>query len=129
MEEGLGVIRPPLQVRRQQPASFLVLAQIQICGARFAQDFTQVVLFILAQHGLKVRQRFGEASLFASYAAQLKVRVGFRGIDGYGVLESLNGRGILASLLVNQPELVLRRAVVRIDRRRVQHAPEILLAA
>src|SRR6476660_9522482 len=98
----------PLQIRRQQPARILVSAQIQVCDTRLAQDFTQIVLFILAEHGLKVRQRFGEASLFARDAAQLKVGVGFGGIDGYGVLESLNGSGRLTALLVNESQLILR---------------------
>ena len=69
------------------------------------------------------------AVLVAGDAAQLKVGVGFGGIDGYGVLESLNGRRILTSLLVNESQLILRLGVVRIDGRRVQHAPEILPAA
>jgi len=43
------------------------------------------------------------------------VRVGLGGVDRNGGLEAADRFGVLASLLVNQAELVLRFAVVGID--------------
>ena len=50
-------------------------------------------------------------------------------IDGHGILEPLNSFGILTALLVNQSELILRLAIVRVDGRRLQHPPKVLTAA
>ena len=71
----------------------------------------------------------GRRALLAGDAAQLEMRVGFGGIDGHGGLKPADGFGILAPLLVDQPELVLRFAIVRVDGRDFQHAAEMLAAA
>src|SRR5579871_1505443 len=55
--------------------------------------------------------------------------IGFGRINGNRILESLDGLAILAALLVNQPELILCLAVVRIHGGRLQHAVEVLAAA
>jgi hypothetical protein len=123
------IIRPPLQINGQLPARVFVLAASQVGRARLAMDFAQVVLFILLQHGLKVRQGIVQPSLFARHASQLEMSVGLGGIDGHGRYESLGGLGILTALLVDQSELILSVRVVRIHGRRLQHAAEILSAA
>src|SRR5205823_300764 len=86
----------------------------------------RMVLFILIDHGLEMRERVGEASLFERNAAELEMRVGFARIDGDRLPKARDGLCVLAALLVNQSELVARSRVVRIDRGRFEHPPEAL---
>ena len=46
-----------------------------------------------------------------------------------GVLKTLGGAGVVAPLLIDQSELILRLAIVRIERGRFQHAAEMLPVA
>src|SRR5688572_15167821 len=55
--------------------------------------------------------------------------VGFSWIDFDRRFKTANGLGGLAALLVNQSELILRLAIVRIHRRGVQHAAKVLAGA
>src|SRR5580693_7987108 len=57
------------------------------------------------------------------------MRVGLAGVDGDRLVEALDGFGVLAALLVDEPELILRFAVVGIDGSGVEHAAEVLSAA
>src|SRR5450755_448371 len=57
------------------------------------------------------------------------MRVGLARIDGHRLAKSLRRLGVIAALLINESELILRLAIVRIQRRRIQHAPEVLTAA
>src|SRR5437773_6885319 len=76
-----------------------------------------------------MHERVSQPPLFTRNAAQLIVGVGFFRIDSHGLLEALNGYRVLAALLVNQPELVLRLGIVGVDGRSFQHPVEILAAA
>jgi len=57
------------------------------------------------------------------------VGVGLAGVDGHRILEALYGLAVLAALLIDQAELILRSGIVRIQRRGFQHSPEVLPAA
>src|ERR1035438_6917768 len=54
------------------------------------------------------------------------MRIGLAGVDLDGILKTLDGVGVIAALLVDESELILRLAVVRIQGRRLQHAAERL---
>src|ERR1035438_6514031 len=87
------------------------------------------MLFVLPQDRLKLRQRVVEAALLARDAAQLEMRVGGIRVDRHRVAETCGGLGDLAALLVDQPKLVLRVAIVRIDGGGLEHATQALAAA
>ncbi len=53
--------------------------------------------------------------LFARDVAQLEMRIGLRFVDGYRGLKPVDGLAGLAALLMDQPELILRLAIVWID--------------
>ena len=57
------------------------------------------------------------------------MRIGLLRVDAHGILEPLYGFGILTALLIDQPKLVLRLAVMRVDGRHLQHPPKMLTAA
>ena len=100
----------------------------EVDGAEVAVHLARGVLLVLAERGFEMRQRIVEAALFAGDAAELVVGVGLGWVDGDGGLEAADGFRVLPALLVDQTELVLRLAVVRIDRGGFEH-PAVVLAA
>ena len=55
--------------------------------------------------------------------------IGFRGVDRDGGLEASDRFGVLPPLLVDEAELVLGVAVVRVDRGSFEHPAVVLPAA
>ena len=91
-------------------------------------DLARGLLLVLAERRLQMRQSIVETALFAGDAAELEVRVGLGGVDRDGGLEAADRFGVLPALLVDETELVLGLAVVRIDRGSFEH-PAVVLAA
>ena len=127
--ESFGIVRTPLGVDLQFVASVTVLARRDIDAAEFAQHFARTVALVLADHGLEMGKGVAETSLLAGDTAELEVGVGEGGVDLDRLRETGDGLGVLVALLVNQSELILRLAIVRIDGGGLEHAAEALPAA
>src|ERR1022692_1170633 len=87
------------------------------------------MLLILIHNRLKIAERILQPSLVARNPTQLKMRVGLQRVDCHRILEPPDGLRELPALLVNQAQLILSLAIVRIDSGRFQIATVTLPAA
>ena len=86
-------------------------------------------LEVLLNNLLEMGYRLGMVAGFAQYPAKLVMGISLLVIDLDGPLKGRRSRGQIASLLVEQPEIVMRRCVGRIEGRRFEVLLEGLAGA
>src|SRR5262249_21784552 len=117
---GFGVGRAFVQKLIEHFQRVLELVCVIIHQAGFAPDFILAMRWVQLYDSLEMPYRFVQAPLLPGDAPELVMRIDFLWIDFDRALERSHSRVLLATLLVNQSQLVMSRSVIRIERRRLQ---------
>src|SRR6266705_109412 len=110
-------------------ASVFVLGGLKVSMTDLAPHLAQAVLRVAADHGVEMIDCFGKPALFARNAAELIVRVSFFGIYLDRACEARLRFFALASLLVDQSEIVVCRGISGIQDRGFEVAFEVFARA
>ncbi len=102
----------------------LELAGGQVGRAYLAPDFVLGMGLVTRDDLVEVVYGVGQSALLARYTTELVVRVHLIRVYLYGALETLAGFVQLAALLVNQPQIVVRRSVRGVQCGSFQILPE-----
>jgi len=127
--ETLGVVFAAVGIEGKLALGVGDAIEGEINGAELAVYFAGAVLLVLLEDGLEMSQGVLGPALFAGDATELEMGVGFGGVDGYGGLETANRLGVLAALLVDEAELILRVAIMGIEGGGFEHAAVALAGA
>src|SRR5262249_26286598 len=112
----LRVVRPRGHELLERPLRVLEGARLQIGGPDLAPDLVARVLLVALHHLAEVADRGLVALLVARDPAEVVVRVDLAGIDLHRLLEALDGLRDLPPLLVDEPEVIVRVRVTRVER-------------
>ena len=92
------------------------LSQLQVGRAQASPCFARRMLVVQSHSGGEVPARVFVALLLQGDDAQLMMRIGLAGIDLDGFREPGNRFAVIAALLIDQAELIVRVGIARIHR-------------